>query len=167
VRRRLIATPLGSVKMKQREVENLGEHDLEIAGLRVWIHGRQFPDSTDYWDGNWLRVTAYCTYQSAVRVHGSLIHLREIAGLLQGCERLYQTLEGRAALECLEPNLRVELVAETGGHIHVVISITPDHMSETHSFTDGFDQTYLPPVIAACKRILERFPMRGAEGLPA
>jgi len=95
--------PLGSANMKQRELENLGEPDLQIAGLRVWIHGRQFPDATDYWDGNWLRATAYCIYpESTVRVHGSIIHLGEIVGLLRSCERLYQTLEGRAALLSLQ-----------------------------------------------------------------
>jgi hypothetical protein len=132
------------------------------------MHGRQFPESMDYWDGNWLRATAYCTYaDSTVRVHGSIIHLGEVVGLLRSCERLYQTLDGRAGLDCIEPSLRVELVAETGGHIRVAISITPDHMSEAHRFTDGFDQTYLPPVIAACKRIIERYPVREAEQLPA
>ena len=159
---------MGSTEMKQRELENLGESDLQIAGLRVWIHGREFPDATDYWDGNWLRVTAYCTSpESNVRVHGSIIHLAEILGLLRGCERLYETLTGRAELACIEPSLRVELEAETGGHIRVVVSITPDHMTEKHSFHDGIDQTYLPPIIAACRRILERFPVREAEKLPA
>jgi hypothetical protein len=154
--------------MNQSELDNLGEPDLQIAGLRVWIHGRQFSESTDYWDGNWLSATAYCVYpDSRVRVHGSIIHLGEVVGLLRSCERLYQTLEGSAALACIEPSLGVQLVAETGGHIRVVISISPDHMSERHSFTDGFDQTYLPPVIAACKRILERYPVREAERLPA
>ncbi|MFC4159857.1 hypothetical protein [Chitinimonas lacunae] len=46
--------------MNLRELEALGEPDLLIAGLRVWIHGSQFPNAVDYWDGNWLRVTAYC-----------------------------------------------------------------------------------------------------------
>jgi hypothetical protein len=153
--------------MNRREVETLGEPDLQIAGLRLWIHGRQFPDATDYWDGNWLRVTAYCTYsESTVRVHGPIIHLREVVGFLRGCQRLYETLAGRAELDCIEPNLRISLVAETGGHIRVELSITPDHMTESHRFTDAFDQTYLPPVIAACERILQQYPVREADRLP-
>jgi hypothetical protein len=162
------AMAFGSTCMNPKEIEHLGEPDLQIAGLRVWVHGREFPNAMDYWDGNFLRVTVYCTYpESMVRVHGSLIHLREIVALLRSCEKLYQTLEGRAALECIEPNLGVELLARTGGHIHVTISITPDHMSQEHRFDDSFDQTFLPPIIAACRRILERFPVRQAERLPA
>lgn len=153
--------------MDRRELDTLGEPDLVIAGLRLWIHGRLFPKSVDYWDGNWLRVTAYCIYpQSIVRSHGPIIHLGEIVGLLRGCEQLYQTLQGQAALSCMEPNLGVELIAETGGHIRVQLSITPDHMAESHSFTDSFDQTYLPPIIAACQAILVKFPVREPEVLP-
>ncbi len=28
-----------------------GEPDLRLEGLRIWVHGRQFPDHQDYWDG--------------------------------------------------------------------------------------------------------------------
>ena len=38
----------------------LGEPALRIAGFQLWVHGYQFPDSNDYWDGNWLRVTVHC-----------------------------------------------------------------------------------------------------------
>jgi hypothetical protein len=90
--------------MSSREIESLGPADLKIAGLRIWVHGRQFPDSKDYWDGNWLRVTAHCASESAhVRVHGAIIHLGEIEGLKSGCEVLSQTLAGSAVLDCIEP----------------------------------------------------------------
>jgi hypothetical protein len=152
--------------MDRRELESLGEPDLAIAGLRVWIHGRQFPQSADYWDGNWLRVTAYCIYpHSIVRAHGAIIHLGEIVGLLRECEHLYQTLQGQASLRCIEPNLGVELTAETGGHITVQLTITPDQMTESHNFTDSIDQTYLPPIITACQAILAKFPVREPEQL--
>jgi hypothetical protein len=150
--------------MNSLELEALGEPDLEILGLRLWVHGRQFPQSKDYWDGNWLIVTARCSYpQSSVCAHGSIVHLGEIYGLLHATEILYQTLRGQAELCCIEPNLAVELLAQTGGHIRVKISITPEHLSESHSYTDGFDQTYLPPIIAGCKAILAKFPLRDAE----
>ncbi len=31
--------------------ENLGKPDIKISGLEIWIHGNQFPESDDYWDG--------------------------------------------------------------------------------------------------------------------
>lgn len=153
--------------MSRRERESLGESDLQIAGLQIWVHGRQFPDASDYWDANWLRVTAYCEYaNTTVRASGSIIHLSEIAGLLRGCESLYQSLKGEAALDCIEPYLSAKLTAESGGRISVVLSITPDHLAESHRFHDGLDQTYLPPIIASCKTLLEKFPIREAQNLP-
>uniref|UniRef100_UPI0037BE5CD3 WapI family immunity protein n=1 Tax=Ideonella sp. TaxID=1929293 RepID=UPI0037BE5CD3 len=90
---------------------------------------------------------------------------RDIYGLLHETETLYQSLEGRAELRCIEPTLGVELSAQTCGHIQVKISITPDHINESHSYTDGFDQTYLPPIITGCKAILSKFPLRESEAL--
>jgi hypothetical protein len=161
-----VSFTLGVLGMNSLELEALGALDLEIAGLRLWVHGRQFPQSQDYWGGNWLIVTARCSYpQSSVQAHGSIVRLGEIYGLLHEIETLYQTLQGQAELRCIEPNLAVELLAQTGGHIRVTISITPEYMSESLSYTDGFDQTYLPPIIAGCKAILAKFPVRAAETL--
>jgi hypothetical protein len=42
------------------------EPDVKIVGLRTWVHCREFESSDDYWDGNWLRVTARCEADGAV-----------------------------------------------------------------------------------------------------
>jgi hypothetical protein len=59
--------------------EDLGEPALKVAGFQLWIHGRQFPDSTDYYDGNWLRVTAHCGSSGAsVWVQGAMLMVTDI-----------------------------------------------------------------------------------------
>lgn len=154
--------------MNLRDIEALGEPSLEIAGLRLWVHGRQFPNAEDYWDGNWLRITAYCLHpNSAVRTSGSLVHLGEIVGLLRGCQRLHREMKGSAALECIEPNLKVQFHMEWNGHIKVNIEITPDPMTERHSFDDELDQSHLPGIVEQCLSILERYPVREPQSLPA
>ena len=150
--------------MNSRELEHLGEPDLQIGNLRLWIHGLQFPKATDYWDGNFLRVTAYCgSPDSAVRVHGSFIHLSEIDFFLQEAQHIYQTLKGTAALNCMEPNLNVLMNTQTGGHIAVTINITPDHMTESHTFKDQLDQSYLPAIIKSCKQILKQYELPASQ----
>ena len=148
--------------MNFRELEELGEADLSICGLRIWIHGLQFPDSTDYWDGNWLRVTAYCVYpHSVVKVqNNACVRVDELAGLLAGCERMYSTLSGKAELNCMEHYMSVELSASANGHISVKLSLTPDHIKETHEYEDEIDQSYLPAIISSCQAILTRLPIR-------
>ena len=147
--------------MKWQELENLDEPNITIGGLRIWLHGRQFPDSIDYWDGNWLRATACCSSPGAiVCTEGPIIHLGEIHGLLHECRILYESLKGEAKLACIEPNLSVKLAAEWNGALTVVIEITPDQMTERHSFDEHLDQSYLPSIISQCEAVLEKFPIR-------
>ncbi len=140
--------------------ESLGKPDLTIADLKVWIHGRERPNSEDYWDGNWLRVTALCSSAGAsIKVHGPIVHLSELQKLQSQIEELYKTLRGAAELACMEPNLSVGLQAKTGGRIEVLISITPDPLSQKHEFYSELDQTYLPAIARDCKRILKEYPL--------
>lgn len=145
-------------------LKTLGDADLEFNGFRLWIHGRQFEQASDYWDGNWLNVTARVdSVTSHVSASGSFVHLSELAGLLRGCEQVYTSLKGRAELDCMEPNLFIALEGTGAGGVNIEIRITPDHMRESHRYLTSFDQTYLPPIIAACRRIFDKYPIREAE----
>ena len=141
----------------------LGEPDIEIAALRIWVHGREFEDAEDYWDGNWLRATAHCAASGASsRAHGSILHLGELVGFLDECAVLHKTLEGKAELSCIEPNLGVELsTSESRGNIDVNVRLTPDHLTQEHLFRFAIDQSYLPGIIKGIRKVLESFPVRG------
>lgn len=151
--------------MHIQELERLGARDLSICGLRMWIHGRQFPDAADYWDGNWLRATAYCVYpHSTVRfLDQACIRVDELTSLLSGCEKMYATLSGKAALTYMEPNLSAQLDVSTNGHIRIKLSITPDYANETHEYEDEIDQSYLPAIISSCEVLVSKFPLREGE----
>jgi hypothetical protein len=149
------------IAQMRRELEALGDADLEIASFRLWIHGRQFPDSTDYWDGNWLRVTAYCTCPDAVvRVHGSIVRIDEVVGLLHDCERMNETLKGEAALSCMETQIDVTMKARWNGGIDVRITLTPDPIKPGHVFDDATDQSRLSAIIAQCQAVIATYPPR-------
>jgi hypothetical protein len=142
--------------------EPLEAPDLHIAGLRLWVHGRQFPMADDYWDGNWLQVTVHCGAPGArVWVTGPILHVSEIAHFLRGVEAIYASLQGEATLPCMEPELGVTLTAEGRGHITMVVAITPDHLSQAHRFTFTLDQSYLPPVMDYCRTLLRQYPIKG------
>ena len=140
----------------------LGTPDLKVEGLQIWVHGRQFPDAADYWDGNWLRVTAHCGGNGAnVFTTGSIIHLSELDRWLVESEELLKNLKGEAKLACMEPALSVTLKSGSLGHITMEVSITPDHMSQRHWFRFEIDQSYLPPFVKQCQSILEAYPIKG------
>jgi hypothetical protein len=144
--------------------EPLDEPDLKLVGLRLWVHGREFPDSSDYWDGNWLSITARVEASGAlVEIGGPLIRNTEIQAFARELGALSAKLSGVAELKCVEPGLHVSLSAYDGlGHIGIAVSITPDQLNQFHKFEFGFDQTYLPALIAGCEAILARFPIVGS-----
>lgn len=145
---------------------DLGEPDLQVAGLRLWVHGRQFPEAKDYDDGNWLRVTANCSASGAsVWAQGPILAVTDIAGLGNECNAMLCGKTKSAALAPFEPNFKLSLEAtDSLGHIRALVEITPDHLSQSHRFEFEVDQTYLPGIIKQCSEIVQEYPIRGKQG---
>lgn len=142
--------------------KKLGPANIRLAEFQIWVHGRQFPQSQDCWDGNWLNITAHCGARSAsVWTSGAILTLPEIDHWADACEVMYRTLSGEANLECIEPELCVELKAGSLGHILIKVEITPDHMTQEHTFLFELDQSYLPDLIRDCRKVLVDYPIRG------
>ena len=146
-------------------INKFGKPDLNMNRFKLWIHGRQYPNSDDFWDGNWLNISAYCGKSGAsVYTNGAIVHLSEIEKWQNLCQDLNQSLSGIAELEFIEPNLvfKIELQKGSGS---LEIRITPDHMNQDHRFTFEFDQSYLSSIILDCKEILKKFPIRDKENV--
>lgn len=143
--------------------KTLGKPSLRVANFQLWIHGRQFPDSDDYDDGNWLRITAHCGGAGASAwVHGAVLTVVDIAGLGKECESLYAGTRQTATLEPLEPDLSLFIESiDRAGHLRVTVDITPDLMFQRHRFEFQIDQTFLPAIILDCAEVLRAFPIRG------
>ena len=140
---------------------NLEKPDIKISGLEIWVHRRQFPDCNDYWDGNWINITAKCEAKnSCVWVSGSIIHLPELKNLLETTEKLYQTLKGKAELSCMEPELSMRIDANNLGRMEMTVNITPDHLMQSHEYIFEIDQSYLPTLISECKKVLQLFEIK-------
>ena len=152
--------------MDERAAARLGPPDLELAGFRLWVHGYQFPELADAWDGNWLRVTAHCEASgSSVWASGALLDTVSILAFGRGLAALHATLRGEAVLGSHEPNVVVRAAAtDRTGHIAVRVELTPDHLTQEHAVEFEADQSYLPAVVAQCGALLERYPVRDAAG---
>lgn len=147
--------------MSRKYLEQLGEPDAKLSGLQLWIHGYQFPEATDYWDGNWLNVTAHCAGEAAsVLTSGPILHLSEFQTWLTQCENLNSSLSGVAQLGGIEPELLVSLKSDVGGHISMEVTITPNNLKQRHWFQYDIDQSYLTQQISQCKKILLSYPMK-------
>ena len=140
----------------------LGEPDLRLAGLQLWVHGRQYPNSHDHDDGNWLMVTAHCGANGAsVWANGAILMTSDIDGWACGVEALEAGRSNEAKLSPHEPELHVTLRKTDGvGHLRMSVAITPDHMSQTHEFQFDLDQTYLAALKRECRAIIQKYPVR-------
>lgn len=142
--------------------KELREPDLCIGGFELWIYGRQFSKADDYWDGNWLNITAQCTGDSAfVHTSGPIIHLSEVRKLLVECKQIYTSLSGNAHLKCMEPYIDLKIEMLNLGHCELQVSITPDHLYQNHLFIFDLDQSYLPSLIKNLELILASYPLKG------
>lgn len=144
-------------------LNELSEPDLHIAGFKLWVHGYQYRDVDDYWDGNWLNATAVCSENGAtVLVRGAFVRTNEIQAWQHAIDKLLADLEGEAKLQCMEPEIAVTLVAKSLGAVEMEVQITPDRLAQEHRFTFAIDQSYLGPLSSQCFRLLNAFPVRGS-----
>lgn len=145
--------------------DKLGSPQIQLAGLQIWVHSRQFPKSNDYWDANWINVTVHCGAKGAdVWASGAFIHLAEIKAWAGSCEQMYKTLSGEANLNCMEPELSVKMRMHELGHISMEVSLTPDCLTQEHKFQFEVDQSYLPQLVNECRSVLAKYPIQGENG---
>ena len=139
-----------------------GDPDLRLGGFSLWVYGRERPSSDDYWDGNWLIVKWQMRAGGAsVKVTGSFLRTPEIDTFARELRSLYKSIVGTAKLACMEPNLDVALEGNKLGQVTATISITPDHLYQSHRFVFDLDQTWIGQAADSCDAILKRFPIKG------
>lgn len=154
--------------MADINLNKLGKPDFKVAGLEIWVHGREFPESENYWDVNWLIVTAHCSRgNSSVWVTGSILHVPEFKLLLDGLAAFMPELKGKVELPTMEPYLKVEFEAEppipnsAGDQVVMRVKLTPDKLFENHAFVFDIKKADLEAGMAQLKSILEKYPVKG------
>lgn len=138
------------------------EPDLQIGGLSLWVERRQYPDSSDYWDGNWLVVRVLMEAPGAsVRCQGPILMTADFARFRDELAAAYERIAGEATLEGLEPDLRVVLKVDRLGRMAADVELNPDQGKQIHRFSLELDQSYIPPVLQSCERLLQLYPVVG------
>jgi len=139
-----------------------GDPDFVLAGLSIWVLERGFPEASNWWDEEWLSVRATMRGAgSSVTTEGALLMTTDFKRFQNQLAIMHAQLAGEASLSGYEPNLKIILRADELGRVLGEIEITADHLSESHRFEFGLDQSYLPALIASCDAILDRFPVIG------
>jgi hypothetical protein len=135
---------------------------LILGGLSLWVLGKAFPESVEWYDGSWLEVRAECVAPGAtVTASGPLLTAEDLARLLAGMEAMHRWETSTAELRPLEPDLVVSLTGSSRGRLRIDVRITPDSLTQEHRFFFDADLAYLSDPIAQCREILRRFPVEG------
>lgn len=134
--------------------------DICLLGFSLWINGRESPDATDFWGSNWLMIRAEMRASGAyVEIAGLILTTADIEKFRNDLLQMANTLTGEAALTAMEPGLGLRLKMQKLGRVKAVVEITPDHLTQQHSFEVEADQSFLPGLVASCEAVLKRFPV--------
>jgi len=148
------------------ESKHLIKPDLEIINLKIWIHDREQPNSEDYYEGNWLNITAECESNinkfegSKIWTEGSYLLTWEIYGIQERLNSFYNNFEGTLEFRFMEePFLALNFEAINSEKVAIEISISPD-VDKTHKYYYQTDKSYILEIISQCKKILSKFPIK-------
>ena len=132
--------------------------------LVLTVTGRMFPESADFWDGNWLNVTAQASLTLFTAQMSNGLRTTDLAQFRSELASLYEVVEGQASLTTLENWIGLTFRGDGLGHITVVVELRdvrdPLGVDELRCSLP-IDRTYLPPLIDALDRICDVWPTQG------
>jgi hypothetical protein len=135
---------------------------LKLAGFELTVLGRQFPDSHDVWDGNWLNVVCNCQdARLKLKATGPFLTVGEIMDLL---DKLKQANEGEisfARVEIIEPELNLFLSVTSDKQVLLQADLQPEDKRQSERFEFKLNQAEILAAIEQCQIILQTYPMRG------
>ncbi len=144
------------------------EPDLEFLGLSLWVeglerdvlgYGSQDDSSSDPWGNGMLWVRAVMKAQGAhVEWAGPLHAKMDIENLRSGLVAIMENIEGEVMMDPVEPWINLKFAMKGHGHLEATVEIMPDYQNQLHRFVLEADQSYIPPLISSCNRILARYP---------
>jgi hypothetical protein len=148
---------------REQTVSSLGRPDLQIAGFQIWIQERQFPDSSDYWDGNWLYCTLHCgSSDSDVWLKKApFIHIPELQRFCNNLMDFSRTMSGLARLETMEENLNLKIEASNPQEIEMEVFITPNPPVEEHRYSFNVTREQVESLQKQLNNVLRAYPVKG------
>jgi hypothetical protein len=83
--------------------------------LSMHVTRREFPEASDYWDGNWVYVTIQIRAGAFHGEYEALLRTNELASFRDQLGALHATLNGSATFETMEHWLRVDIQGDGRG----------------------------------------------------
>jgi hypothetical protein len=134
----------------------------ERGGIRLKVLGLSHPDSTDFWDGNWLRTSVVAHVGGFTGSYATDLRADEFRKFCEELRQLYQTLRGDATFETLEGQVVLVFSGDGLGHVAVKAELM-DRAGTANLLRCAFDidQTYLPAIIESLRTLDATWPVLG------
>ena len=133
--------------------------------LIIHVMNRECPQSSDYWDGNWVKSTIKVSAGGFTGKVKASLRAEEFVSFMDDLSMLYEKLSGQAIFKTMEQWLSITVVGDGLGHFEAQCKLSdnaPAGGGNTLYFTINFDQTFIPGIIGGLKRIVKAFPVIGS-----
>lgn len=131
--------------------------------LTIMVLGRTYPDTIDYWDGNWLRAEVIARAGSFKGRFDAALRTDELVRLLDELRRLQDNLTGEVFFAPMEPWIEARITADGRGHFAAECVARDDFaLPRELRFTVTFDQTHLAADLRRLESIVASFPVVSA-----
>ncbi|WP_165996194.1 hypothetical protein [Bacillus sp. Cs-700] len=128
----------------------------------IKVIGRQHPDATDYWDGNWIFSIINIEIPGYSVEFPASLRTDEIFSFMEELKNLDETLKGKASFKNMEDFIVLEAEVDlTGKVMWTGETCYPLGTGAVLKFDFESDQSYLKYIIKELKAILEEIPVIG------
>jgi len=132
------------------------------AEVRFEIFGREHPEQSDYWDGNWLLTHVILRAGGFRGEFQPSLRVEEFVRLRDGVRVCMTDLRGTFVFETMEDQLTI--IAKGDGLGHFRAECRAEDVAGTGNeltFTVDLDQTYLQPLASQLDAVLRAYPVLG------
>ena len=144
--------------MEEELLLRVGDDDHVIIAPKY----RKYPDSADYWDGNWVDAKVRVVAGAFRGAYDADLRAEEFASFRDALKHLHQDLGGRAAFETMEDWISIRVKGDGRGHFEAECEARDrPGMGNRLAFALTFDQTDVPRMLQSLDAICEAFPVVG------
>jgi hypothetical protein len=135
--------------------------------LQILIDNYAYPDSNDFWDGNWLNTRIIIKAGAFSGNYKAQLRNVDFLDFKNGLKNLYIKLDGYASFSCIEDYLQIKIKGDGLGHFSAdCIAIdNPGIYGHKLEFNIDFDQTEISAMTKILDLIITVFPIKQIEQL--
>lgn len=134
----------------------------EVTKVKIDVLGREYPDCSDYWDGNWVISNVKIDIPGYHADFSASLRTDDISDFLSELRRMNRQLSGKAALKNIDNFVHFEGKMDKAGQI-VWSGETcyPAGSGAILTFEFISDQSYLTDLIRELEDLMHVYPVIG------